>query len=334
MKLPPRRPASPMKSPALWLFVVPLLLLATVDYVRTRQNAPDQQQRIAATLASWGLELDGIALPVTQKQIEEHVAMLRSPVSEARVQAADWLAARGLRTTAREIAAAMDDPGTQRPCQLAKSLGSLGDDQWTDKLIAATEQQSNTDLRVCATIALGDLQSPQGVPALIAIYRDDVAPTTAIEALGRIGDASALTFLQGVSESPRDEVEKNLAERAIARIHVLQQDDPVEALIQRVRRQIAEGDLKEWPIRKLATLQDARAVPVLRDAMLSVDQQQQTWLAAGLIAHGAPGQAVLAQMAEQADATGSGGPSVAVAEAARALITSRSTKSIFTHEWE
>ena len=75
-------------------------------------------------------------------------------------------------------------------------MGELGDDRWVDELIAATRQTSNTDLRVCATIALGDLQSLKAVEALIESYRND--GLFALNALSRIADPTTLEFFQQV----------------------------------------------------------------------------------------------------------------------------------------
>jgi len=278
--------------------------LGATQIVSRRWSSTNTEQQIVAALASWGLSLDGIVVPVDPAEIEEHLAELFSPISEVRVQAADWLASRGIRSSAAYIAAAMDDPGTLRPCQLAKSLGSLGDDQWTDKLIAATQQRSNVDLRVCATIALGELQSPRAIDALIDLYRNSGAPTTALNALSRIADPTTLGFLQTVAQSPRNRSEHVLATQAIERIEVMQQPDPVAALIDRLRRQVRRGRINQWPIRKLATLQDQRAVPAMKEAFLAAERcEQRVWLAASMLVHGDTGRAALRDLSQSPAAT-------------------------------
>jgi len=291
------------KKFVLLLSLVSVVLGAT-QIVSRRWSSTNTEQQIVATLASWGFSLDGIVVPVDPAEIEEHLAELFSPISEARVQAADWLASRGIRRSAAYIAAAMDDPGTFRPCQLAKSLGSLGDNQWADKLIAATQQRSNVDLRVCATIALGELQSPRAVDALIELYRNNGAPTTALNALSRIADPTTRGFLQTVAQSPRNQSEHVLATQAIERIEVIQRSDPVAALIDRLRHQVRQGRINPWPIRRLATLQDQRAVPAMKEAFLAADKREQrVWLAASMLVHGDIGRSVLRDLSQSPEAT-------------------------------
>ena len=101
------------------LFVLPMLVLGLFQYAANRRAAPNEAQRIAATLASWGVELDGLAIPVSQEQVDRQVARLRSSISEERVQAADWLASRGRRAADRGCHGRSRDapalPACQRP---------------------------------------------------------------------------------------------------------------------------------------------------------------------------------------------------------------------------
>ena len=101
------------------LFVLPMLVIGLIQYAAGRRRAPDECQRIAATLVSWGVRIDGLSIPLSQEKINQQVELLGSNISEVWVQAADWLASRGLRDAGVNIAFAMNEPGTLRPCQLA-----------------------------------------------------------------------------------------------------------------------------------------------------------------------------------------------------------------------
>jgi len=274
-----------------------IVVFGLTQMITSRRAAPDTRQQIAATLVRWGLSVDGLALPVQSADVDRRIADLRSPHGEVRVQAAAWLASHGVRDSGGNIAAAMDDPITRRPCQLAKSLGELGDEYWTDTLIAAMQQRSNADLRVCATLALGELQSPQAVEALIEAYRSGGMGTTALSALGRLADPTTLAFFKQVeADSPRA-TERNIARTAIERIALLQAPDPVASLIQRLDDQVCEGRIEQWTVRRIAECRDNRSVPALQRALLQLeDHDHQVWMTAALLAHGVTGQKTLADI--------------------------------------
>lgn len=297
-------------------------VIGLAQVITSRRAAPDTRQQIAATLVRWGLSLDGLALPVQSAEVDRRIADLRSPNGEVRVQAAAWLASHGVRDSAGNIAAAMDDPVTRRPCQLAKSLGELGDEYWTDTLITATQQEANTDLRVCATLALGDLQSPQAVEALIQAYRSGGMGTTALNSLGRLADPTTLTFFKQVAaQSPRA-TERNIARTAIERIAILQQPDPVASLMQRLDDQVSHDQIEQWTVRRLAAFRDARSVPALQRAMERLEKHDpQVWLAAALLAQGHVGRAALTHLTESARPEKNKVSATVVAEAALGLTT-------------
>lgn len=299
------------------LLVVGSLLAGTWQVVTERRAAPNMEQQVAATLASWGLSLDGIVSPVDAGEVEKRLAELDSPIGEVRVQAADWLASHGVRSSGADIAAAMDDPGTRRPCQLAKSLGELGDDRWADKLIAATRQRDNADLRVCAMIALGELQSPRAVEALVESYRNGAMSTFALDALSRIADPTTLDLFKQIASTSPSKSERMTAALAIERIELLQQPDPAAALADRLEHQAVGGPINEWTIRKLATFQDGRAVPTLREAFERTDQKEaRVWLAAALLAHGDAGRVALSHLSQAIPTAGAGKSGSAIARAA------------------
>lgn len=300
-----RRSSTPPRRMLPGVIVVSLLMsvLGAVTYLHDKQTPPpDLPQKIVAKLTSWGLSLKGIRIPVNRKEIRQRLADLQSPIGEVRVQAAHWLAARGLRNTGSSIAAAMYTPGTRRPCQLAHSLGYLGDPRWTTTLVQATQNPTNADLRVCATLALEQLQSPQAVQGLIEVYKRDSAPWTAIKALGKIGDASALPMLRNVVRHPRDATERRLAQQAIERIELLQRPDPVPGLIKRIETSAEAGAVEQWAVRQVAERHDKRGAAALRQALRRLGYGGNTIdrvvIAAGLLALGEPGRQALRQIAK------------------------------------
>ena len=134
-----------------------MLAVHLIRIVQTKLHSPNDQQLIAATLISWGIQNLNLQPRVNEKEIQNHIENLSSPITEERVKAGYWLAERGIRDASRYIADAMVDERTRRPCQLAKSLGALGNKMYASPLVDAAKQDHNADLRVCATIALARL---------------------------------------------------------------------------------------------------------------------------------------------------------------------------------
>lgn len=276
------------------------LVMILGQEIATRRAAPATNVRIAATLVSWGLAIDGLSVPVSTDEIDRHIAQLKSPDGEERVRAANWLASRGVREAGPNIAAAMADAGTLRPCQLAHSLGRLGDDQWTGMLVVAAKQTRNLDLGACATIALCEIAAPSSVDALIDLCQAGSSRWTTLEALGRIGDPSALGFLQSVAASPRDEAERKVALLAIERIELMQSSDLVPDLVARVRKAHAGARLDSWAVRAIAKREDVRGVPALQEALSrpQVASDDRILLAAGLLALGEEGLTALREIVD------------------------------------
>lgn len=292
------------------------MVVHLVQRMRPRPAGPDYGQQIAATLVLWGIDTAEFQLPVDPEHVEQHVALLGSDVSEQRVEASHWLAARGVRRAAPAIAAAMKDPGTLRPCQLAHDIGFLGDDRCVDDLAQAARAGDSGDLRVCAILALGELGSPKATDALIDAYRGrgDMAGALAVEALGKIADRSTLPFLQSVAKAPRSSFERRAAATAIERTETLQLPDPVPSLIAQVERSSRQGEaLDVWAVRKLVGFADPRAVPTLRQTFISAPAKSagRIVLAAALLAHGDPGAAALEDIAAQAPKTPTAAPTIA-----------------------
>ena len=278
-----------------WIFIALMLYVAAVTVAQradSRREAPDYRQQIVATLVSWGHFPNGISPPVDPDEVSSNIALLQSDIGEQRVRAAHWLASRGVRQAGPAIAAAMNDSGTYRPCQLAHDLGFLGDDRWVSLLADAANHPRNADLRVCATLALGELASPKAINALIDAHRRGAVGCLPIESIGKIGDPIALPFLRSVEKSPRNEFELRAARNAIDHIEILQHTDPVSALISRVKDSARKGPLDAWAVRKLVDFQDKRTVPMLREVIIKGAKRSETdhvILAAALLAHEDPG---------------------------------------------
>ncbi len=276
----------------LGIFIVLVLYVVAVivaEWTVHQRETPDYGQQIAAKLVSWGHFPNGISPPVDPDEIASHISLLRSDIGEQRVQAAHWLASRGVQQAGPAIAAAMNDSGTYRPCQLAYDLGFLGEDRWVDVLVDATQNPRSADLRMCAAMALGELASPKAINALIEAHRGGAAGYLPIESIGKIGHPQALPFLRSVAKSPRNEFERRAVADAINRIEILQQPDPVLDLISRVENSARKGFLEEWAVRKLVDFQDKRAVPVLRKVLINatnLGHVDRIILTAALLAHG------------------------------------------------
>lgn len=269
------------------------------------REAPDARQRIAALLVSWGCRPPGMTLPVEDAEIAPRIEALKSPDGEERVRAARWLAEHGVRDAVPRIAAAMWSPGTGRPCQLAHSLGGLGDSGVVDDLLNGASQTANTDFRVCALIGLRDLASQQSVEGLLLLCDDPFAASLAVEALGEIADARALPRLSRFGESDDPSLRRATA-RAIERIGIVSTDDAVPALLGRVQEAAKAGRADTWAIRWLARAGDQRAVEPLAAALVEprLGRFEREIFAAALLALGKPGIAALREIAGAAGGAG------------------------------
>jgi len=283
------------------------IVLQAAQWRAAAEAAPSAPERIAATLVRWGVAVEGVAPPVDPEARARHEQLLSSDIGEERVRAARWLAARGVRSAGARIVDAMNDPGTMRPCQLAHSLGSLGDERWVDQLIAGARQRRNTDLRVCSVIAMRKLGSVATVDALLELTLDPSLRTPAIVALGEIGDAAALPRLRAIAQVGEGSSQALVAERAIGQIELLTLDDPVPALLRRMESSIRDGAIDDWAARHLARRADRRAVGPLANAVgvRRLPEKDREIAAAALLALGAPGERALVHLADSGDGASS-----------------------------
>lgn len=303
------------RSPGLWLMGAFVAVMVVVQLPRALQGwreAPDARGRIAALLVSWDCRSEGLTLPVEDSDVRSRVEALKSDDGEERVRAARWLAEHGVCDAVPKIAAAMWDPGTSRPCQLAHSLGGLGDADAVGDLLDAAKQSSNTDLRVCAMFALRELASDQAVDGLLALCEDPFTARLAVDALGEIGDARALPRLGRFVAECDQPVALRTAALAIERISLVRADDPVPLLARRVQIDAARGQVDAWAVRWLARARDERAIGPLEASLAEsrLGRSDREALAAALLAHGSGGREALtrvvaAHAAENAGVTAS-----------------------------
>lgn len=299
--------------------------LSARQLLRARADAPSSAERIYATVVEWGADASGLVPPASDAEIDRRIAQLWNSDGEVRVRAARWLSVRGLRDTGDEIAASMADPGTQRPCQLAHSLGKLGDEQWVDDLLIAATQPENMDLRTCATIALADIASPRAVDALIELTREDPSRVFAVRALGETGDRRALEHLRRLLDESRRTPNRRTIEIAIERVELLSQAHPWPDLVRRVEASADRGRIDEWALRHLVRLNDPRSIEPLARQLATPTHSRRTHelLAAALLAHGTQGQQALAT----ASRSGAQPDVRAVAQIALGLLSQREPPS-------
>jgi len=304
------------------ILVVFVCAMSIAQGWQASRNQPNQTQRIAAIIVSWGVDSPAMHVPVNQQDVDDRLEKLRSPVSEERVQAAHWLAAHGVRDASAAIASAMRDPATRRPCQLAHALGQLGRARWTDELVRAAQQPANRDLRVCATDGLKQLGSARAIDPLIQLAERGTAQTIAIEALGVVGDSRAAPALRRIVSNTQNDHVREAARRALQRIDILGLDDPLPELLRSFEQSLHSDRPSQWALRHLARLGDARAAPVLANALesSSVESRDRESIAACLFACGEAGRLALERCAKNEKT-----PAAGVARSALALLQASST---------
>jgi len=268
-----------------------------LQYSRARAMEPTTAERIYATLTEWGVNTVGITPPTDASEIDRRIEQLRSDMSEQRVEAARWLASRGISEAGDEIVACLSDTRTLRPCQLAHSLGKLGGDRWAGELLAAANQTDNRDLQSCAAIGLTYLASSRAVQGLIDVTRDDPSRMFAIEALGEIGDPRALDHLRRLRERAMSPSQRRTITTAIERIGTLSQPDPIPDLLSRVTRSAQDQRIDTWALRHIARIADGRSVATLARLFKApaISRDSRDKLAAALLSHGTDGLAALRQ---------------------------------------
>lgn len=265
-----------------------------VHAVRARLDAPSPHVQLRAVLSAWGFHELADAVRLEPGEVERHLDQLRDRHGEVRVEAARWLASRGVREAVPNLLSAMADPETLRPCQIAHALGTLGDDRAVPALAEASLQTENADLAVCATIALGEIGSGDAAGPLAQAARTGPARTHALEALGRIAAEDAVPVLRQAATSAATVGTREIARTALARLDAEARSDPLPGLVALVVDPASDDDIR-WAVRRLARLGDPRAVPAL--AMRAFEGRAHPETVAALLVLGPEGRAALRRLA-------------------------------------
>ena len=141
------------------------------------------------------------------------------------------------------VAAMTDDAGTRRTCVISQALGKLENPAAVPALIQAAQHRSNVDLRGCATHSLGQIGDESAISFLETRSLDRSANQgdrgVAISALGEIGSPRALPTLEEIASSELRPILRSLAASAIRQIELLQGDAETNLLA-------ALGDNSDW----------------------------------------------------------------------------------------
>jgi cyclophilin family peptidyl-prolyl cis-trans isomerase/HEAT repeat protein len=108
----------------------------------------------------------------------------------------------------------------------ALALGRIGDDRALPQLIQALKVDGDNDVRQTCAFAIGEIESPAGVEALIAVLEDTTQPAEvrarAVEALGKIGSVLLSNSTASGSQTAVPKVEdKTLAKIRLAILDAL-----------------------------------------------------------------------------------------------------------------
>ena len=320
--------------PVQQLMIVGVVVFATV-MIWAPPDSPDvhseiQQRLLEAELGSaTTFHIAGGARRVPDGRDAETLLIdLTSSSPETRWRAADEIAIRHDTRAVEAVIRAMRDPqGTIRVCVMASALGHLRDPRALSALTEAVFDPGNRDLRLCAIQSLGMIGDPAAVPALIAALQDNNTPVAAANAIARIGDergvvpiiqaaadpdkrlwmimalgelgsASALPFLQSVAQIDKRSARK-AAQEAQWKIGVLSVAHPVVALTGALHNETA-ASRRMWAAFRLGEYRQVTAVPALIQALDDESHGVRGRAAAALIRVGDPALPVLRVQLQQA----------------------------------
>ena len=272
-----------------------ILLCGKSAFLNIKKNTTDAQT-IYAQLVTWGICVDHLSPDVPQSQIDQQIALLSHHHSETSVAAAHWLAARGVKQATAEIATAIQDKKTFRPCQLAHALGELGDTTHNQLLMTLASQTKNKDLSVCATMALGTICAPETTPHLIARYEKSNTSLSILTAICNIASPTAIPFLTDLVNTTQSQLQKQIAKEGILRINILTNKNPIKQLIAHLTTQAnADANLSTWHIRQLAIKPSEAGATSLYQLLNDGKHRREVAIAltAALLAHGNMGVRLL-----------------------------------------
>ncbi len=231
------------QHPATALMIL-LTLWAAVLAVRAKLTEHARFNRTFAD-AVWDWSQAGAnARPLSPNEREKLFEQLASPEPAERWMAAGTLASWRESAALWPLVAAMEDAeGTRRTCVISFALGKLDNPAAVPALIEAARQRSNVDLRVCATHSLGRIGAESAVRFLAKRSADPSVNqgdrSVAISALGEIGSPSALPALQALASTGEDPMLRSFAASAIRQIGLLE-GDAIGKLLGAI------GDNRDW----------------------------------------------------------------------------------------
>jgi len=263
-----------------------------------------------------------------QRETKTLLANLTSSFPETRWRAADELAIRKDSRAVEAVIRAMRDPqGTIRVCVMASALGHLRDPRALSALTEAMFDTGNRDLRLCAMQSIGMIGDSAAVPSLIEALQDNNTPVAAANALARIGDergvlpiiqaaadpdkrlwmimalgelgsATAMPFLQSMEPAEKRAVH-NAAQEAQWKIAQLSAGQPVVALMDTLDNETVAGR-RMWAAFRLGEYRQVTTVPALIMALGDESQGVRGRVAAALIRVGDPALPALRVELQQA----------------------------------
>ena len=157
-------------------------------------------------------------------------------------------------------------PITRRRAALA--LGRIGDERAVPALVDVLKQDVDNDVRQMAAFAIGEIESPAGADALIAVLDDTRQPAAvrarAVEALGKIGAVLLSNSAASANQRalPRAE-DQPLAKIRLAILDALKFEAgrrPIPATLQHLIRKVA-GENLTWGEERIARRAAAEARP-------------------------------------------------------------------------
>ena len=188
------------------------------------------------------------------------VAALDEPLVKVRRYAVDEIARLGVKEAAPALAALLigdSDPVVRAGC--ARTLGLIGDEKSVEVLEEAMDE-SDEDVVVAATSALGKLKAKSSVPRLLLALLSDSAAArgAAAESLGQIESAEAVPPLVELLRSDRETSVREQAARALGMI----KDKHASAALEKALADPSPA-VRVYAINALGELKDAGIAPTL-----------------------------------------------------------------------
>ncbi|HUF88874.1 MAG TPA: HEAT repeat domain-containing protein [Gemmatimonadota bacterium] len=172
--------------------------------------------------------------------------------------------------TVTALLTAMGDPDADVRETAAHALGGLDDPRAVDALVRALANDADAGVRKMAAWALGEIESPRAVPALSQAVRNDASPdvrSMAAWALGEIESEEAVPALGAALRDSSVEVRR----MAIWALGEIESEEAVPWLIPAVRD--ADVDVRRKAVWALGEIESEAAVDALAGALSDSDAE-------------------------------------------------------------